>query len=66
MSGLSSSEKRALVTSNTSCEGKEEVRWWNGEKLFKLLQNVDIKPEEGTGKAIFILIQCTLGFATMG
>ena len=56
MSGLSSSEKRALVTSNTSCVGKEEVRWWNGEKLFKLLQNVDIKPEEGTGKAIFNLI----------
>ena len=50
MPGLSMEEKRAIVHSNISCEGKGEVRWWNGEKLFNLFQHVDIQPEEGTGE----------------
>ena len=52
MAELSHGEKQDIVRSDISCQGRGEVRWWNGEKLFRLLQDVDIQPKEGTGKIL--------------
>lgn len=38
---------RKLVQSDISCDGNGEVRWWNGETLFKYLKGVTIPNNDG-------------------
>ena len=44
---FSHKEKMEIVQSNVSCHGKGEVRWTEGEKLFKFLKNVSVPPKNG-------------------
>lgn len=40
-------EKRSIVQSNVSCHGRGEVRWSQGETLFKYLKEVSVPKREG-------------------
>ena len=46
---FSHKEKMEIVQSNVSCHGKGEVRWTEGEKLFKFLKNVSVPPSKDGG-----------------
>ena len=40
-------EKKSIVQSNVSCKGMGEVRWSQGETLFKFLKNVSVPQKSG-------------------
>ena len=46
-SEFDTSEKKSIVQSNVSCKEMGEVRWSQGETLFKFLKNVSVPQKSG-------------------